>query len=57
MRKDIFEFVERMKKEAIRPNYSEIARRYDCDYPESYCIKCNKLTVVPLDVYNRIKKF
>ncbi len=57
MRKDIFEFVERMKKEAIRPNYSEIARKYDCDYPESYCIKCNKLTVVPLDVYNRIKKF
>jgi len=22
-------------------------------YPESYCTKCNKPTVVPLDVYNR----
>jgi hypothetical protein len=32
MRKDILEFVERMKKEGIRANYSEIARRYDCDY-------------------------
>ncbi len=25
-------------------------------YPESYCAKCNKPTVVPLDVYNRLKK-
>lgn len=25
-------------------------------YPESYCPKCNKPTVVPLDVYNRLKK-
>jgi transposase len=32
MRKDILEFVERMKKEGIRPNYSLIARRYNCDY-------------------------
>jgi transposase len=32
MRKDIFEAVERMKKEGIRPNYSELARRYNCDY-------------------------
>ncbi|MDY0277903.1 MAG: IS21 family transposase, partial [Acholeplasma sp.] len=32
MRKDILEFVERVKKEGIRPNYSLIARRYNCDY-------------------------
>lgn len=32
MRKDILEFVERRKKEGIRPNYSLIARRYNCDY-------------------------
>lgn len=26
------------------------------DYPISYCPKCNKGDVVPLDVYNRLKK-
>jgi DNA invertase Pin-like site-specific DNA recombinase len=32
MRKDILEFVKKMKKEGIRPNYSLIARQYNCDY-------------------------
>jgi len=35
---------------------SECWDEFDSDYPESYCIKCNKPTVVPLDVYNRLKK-
>lgn len=26
------------------------------DYPESYCPKCNKPTVVPLDIYEKLKK-
>ncbi|MBU1145046.1 MAG: hypothetical protein KJ971_04230 [Firmicutes bacterium] len=27
----------------------------ESDYPESYCMKCNKPKVVPLDVYNKKK--
>lgn len=34
---------------------SECWDEFDSDYPESYCAKCNKPEVVPLDVYNRIK--
>jgi predicted nucleic-acid-binding Zn-ribbon protein len=26
------------------------------DYPESYCPKCNKGSMVPLDIYNQLKK-
>lgn len=32
MRKDIYERMIIMKKEGIKPNYAEIARRRDCDY-------------------------
>jgi len=34
---------------------SEMWNEFQSDYPESYCPKCNKPDVVPLDVYNRIK--
>jgi RNase P subunit RPR2 len=34
---------------------SEMWNEFESDYPESYCMKCNKPDVVPLDVYNRIK--
>lgn len=34
---------------------SECWDESDSDYPESYCMKCNKPKVVPLDVYNKIK--
>ena len=32
MRKDIFERMKIMKQEGAKPNYAEIARRWDCDY-------------------------
>ena len=32
MRKDIFERMKIMKKEEVKPNYAEIARRWNCDY-------------------------
>lgn len=32
MRKDIFERMKIMKQEGIKPNYAEVARKYDCDY-------------------------
>ena len=32
MRKDIFERMKIMKHEGLKPNYAEIARRWDCDY-------------------------
>lgn len=32
MRKDVCEVVARMKKEGIKPNYAELARRWNCDY-------------------------
>ena len=32
MRKDIFERMKIMKHEGVKPNYAEIARRWDCDY-------------------------
>lgn len=32
MRKDIYERMKMMKQEGIKPNYSEIARRWNCDY-------------------------
>lgn len=32
MRKDIYERMKIMKQEGIRPNYAEIARRWNCDY-------------------------
>ena len=32
MRKDIYERMKIMKKEDIKPNFAELARRYDCDY-------------------------
>ena len=34
---------------------SECWDESDGNYPESYCMKCNKPKVVPLDVYNKIK--
>lgn len=34
---------------------SECWDEFQSDYPESYCMKCNKPEVVPLDVYNRLK--
>jgi|LGOV01.1.fsa_nt_gb hypothetical protein len=34
---------------------SEMWNEFESDYPESYCMKCDKPDVVPLDVYNRIK--
>jgi len=35
---------------------SECWDSFMSDYPVSYCPKCNTGDVVPLDVYNRIKK-
>ena len=32
MRKDIYERMKIMKQEGVKPNYSEIARRWNCDY-------------------------
>jgi len=32
MRKDILEFMERIKKGGVKPNFSELGRRYNCDY-------------------------
>lgn len=32
MRKDIYERMQIMKQEEIKPNYAEIARRWNCDY-------------------------
>ena len=32
MRKDIYERMKIMKQEGIKPNYAEIARRWECDY-------------------------
>ena len=32
MRKDVYERMRIMKNEGIKPNYSEIARRWNCDY-------------------------
>lgn len=32
MRKDILEFMDRLKKEGVKPNFSELGRRYNCDY-------------------------
>lgn len=32
MRKDIREYMSKIKKEGIKPNYSRIARRFNCDY-------------------------
>lgn len=32
MRKDIEEYMSRIKKEGIKPNFSQIARRFNCDY-------------------------
>ena len=34
---------------------SECWDKFQSNYPESFCIKCNKPEVVPLDVYNRLK--
>jgi len=34
---------------------SECWDESESNYPESYCMKCNKPKVVPLDVYNKIK--
>lgn len=34
---------------------SEMWNEFQSDYPESYCVNCNKPEVVPLDVYHRIK--
>jgi hypothetical protein len=35
---------------------SECWDSFMSDYPESYCRKCNKPEVVPIDVYNHLKK-
>lgn len=32
MRKDIYERMKILKQDGIKPNYAEIARKYDCDY-------------------------
>ena len=32
MRKDIYERIQIMKKNDIKPNFSEMARIYNCDY-------------------------
>ena len=32
MRKDIYERMKLMKQEGIKPNFAEVARKYDCDY-------------------------
>lgn len=32
MRKDIYERMKMMKQEGVKPNYAEIARRWNCDY-------------------------
>lgn len=32
MRKDIYERIQIMKKDDIKPNFSEMARIYNCDY-------------------------
>ena len=32
MRKDIYERMKIMKQESVKPNYAEIARRWNCDY-------------------------
>ena len=32
MRKDIYERIRIMKKDNIKPNFSEMARIYNCDY-------------------------
>ena len=32
MRKDINEIIKIIKQESIKPNYAEIARRWNCDY-------------------------
>ena len=32
MRKDIYERMKIMKQEGVKPNYAEIARRWNCDY-------------------------
>lgn len=32
MRKDIMERMKYLKKEGLKPNYSKVARRYNCDY-------------------------
>lgn len=32
MRKDIYERMKILKQDNIKPNYAEIARKYDCDY-------------------------
>lgn len=32
MRKDIYERMKMMKEGDVKPNFSEIARRQDCDY-------------------------
>lgn len=34
---------------------SECWDESESDYPESYCMKCNKPKIVPLDVYNKKK--
>lgn len=32
MRKDIYERMQTLYKEGVKPNYAEVARRYNCDY-------------------------
>ena len=32
MRKDICERMQTLYKEGVKPNYAEVARRYNCDY-------------------------
>ena len=32
MRKDVYERMKIMKQDGIKPNYAEIARRWNCDY-------------------------
>lgn len=32
MRKDVYERIQIMKKEGVKPNYAELARRWNCDY-------------------------
>lgn len=31
MRKDIFDYLEALRKDGLKPNYSFIARKYNCD--------------------------
>ena len=63
IKQDIFEEYVEMK--CLKCGYSEtveyefmqeIEEMHGLDYPEVYCGKCNKGTMVPLDIYNQLKK-